>query len=47
MLGMARPQPITAADLFSFSQVTLSRLDSSLAEAGVELTIAPITRTEE
>lgn len=41
-LGMARAQPITGDDLFSFSQVTLSRLDSSLTEADVKLTVAPI-----
>lgn len=45
MLAMARPQPITADELFSFSQVTLSRLDSSLSEAGVKLTIGSVKRT--
>ncbi len=44
MLAMARPEPITAEELFSFSQVTLTRLDSSLAEAGVSLTIGSVKR---
>lgn len=44
VLGMARARPITPSDLFSFTQVTLSRLDASLAASGVELTVAPIIR---
>ena len=44
MLAMARSKPITAEELFSFSQVTLTRLDSSLAEAGVTLTIGSVMR---
>ncbi len=44
MLAMARPEPITAEELFGFSQVTLTRLDSSLAEAGVTLSIGSVKR---
>lgn len=44
VLGMARSCPVTASDLFSFTQVTLSRLDISLAMSGVQLTVAPIHR---
>jgi len=46
MLAMARLKPITAEGLFSFSQVTLTRLDSLLAEAGVTLTIGSVKREE-
>ncbi len=45
VLGMARNRPVTSDDLFSFTQVTVSRLDTSLAEAGIKLTIAPIVRS--
>ena len=45
MLAMASEKPTTAEELFSFSQVTLTRLDSSLAEAGVTLTIESVKRT--
>ena len=45
VLGMARSDPVTPGDLFSFTQVTVTRLDTSLAEAGVRLTIVPILRT--
>ena len=44
MLAMARHKPITAEKLFSFSQVTLTRLDSSLVGAGVTLTIGSVKR---
>ena len=44
VLGMARGEPVTPSDLFSFTQVTVTRLDASLAEAGINLTIAPIQR---
>jgi len=43
-LGLARSKRVTGGDLFSFSQVTLTRLDLSLAGAGIKLTIAPIKR---
>ena len=45
VLGMARSAPVSPTDLFSFTQVTVTRLDSSLAEAGISLTIAPIVRS--
>jgi len=46
ILGMARNnRKITADKLFSFTQVTLVRLDDILAQSGVELQIAPIERT--
>ena len=44
ILGMARRVPVTPGDLFSFTQVTVTRLDASLAEADTALTIAPIRR---
>ena len=44
VLGMARKEPVTPVDLFSFTQVTVTRLDTSLAEADIRLTIAPIQR---
>ena len=44
VLGMARKKVVTAQELFSFTQVTLSKLDSSLAASGVELTVASIRR---
>lgn len=45
VLGIARDKLISPSDLFSFTQVTLSRLDASLAAGGVILTVAPIIRT--
>ena len=45
VLGMARSDPVTPSDLFSFTQVTVTRLDTTLAEAGITLTIAPILRS--
>ena len=45
VLGMARSEPVTPDDLFSFTQVTVTRLDKSLAEAGISLTVAPIVRS--
>ena len=42
VLGMARSDPVTPSDLFSFTQVTVTKLDTSLAEVGIRLTIAPI-----
>lgn len=44
VLGMARRRVVTAQDLFSFTQVTLTKLDLSLAASGVELTVASIRR---
>ena len=44
VLGMARSKPVTASDLFSFTQVTVTKLDMTFAEIGIELTIAPIMR---
>ena len=44
VLGMARRDRLTPSDLFSFTQVTVARLDTSLAEAGITLTIVPIER---
>ncbi|WP_419843110.1 DUF6119 family protein [Candidatus Poriferisodalis sp.] len=43
-LGMARSKFVSSAELYSFSQVTLTRLDVSLAEAGIRLTVVPIRR---
>lgn len=45
VLGMARSKPINAADLFTFTQVTLTRLDRELASADITLTVSPILRT--
>ena len=45
VLGIARKGGISASDLFSFSQVTLARLDTSLNDAGATLTVASIDRT--
>lgn len=45
VLGMARAGSFKGEDLFSFTQVTLARLDISLADIGVELSIAPINRS--
>ncbi len=44
VLAMARARPITGDDLFSFTKVTLTRLDMSLAGSGVQLSVAPIRR---
>ena len=44
VLGIARSKPVTASDLFSFTQVTVTKLDISFAEVGISLTIAPIVR---
>ena len=44
VLGIARNRPVTPSDLFSFTQVTVTRLDTTLAAAGITLTIAPILR---
>lgn len=44
VLGMARSRPFAGDDLFSFTKVTLARLDMSLANSGVRLSIAPIRR---
>ena len=46
VLEMARDDAVIAKDLFSFTQVTLSKLDSSLAASGVKLTISPIVRKQ-
>ncbi|MDE0676561.1 MAG: TIGR04141 family sporadically distributed protein [Acidimicrobiaceae bacterium] len=45
VLGIAREGGLSASDLFSFSQVTLARLDSWLSDVGATLTVAPIDRT--
>lgn len=45
VLGMARAGSFDGQGLFSFTQVTLARLDMSLADIGVELSIAPIRRS--
>ncbi len=42
VLGIARDKSVTPSDLFSFTQVTVTRLDTALATAGITLTIAPI-----
>jgi len=45
VLGMARSEPVAPDDLFSFTQVTVTRLDAPLAAAGITLTVAPIRRS--
>lgn len=45
VLGIAREDGFTADKLFSFSQVTLARLDFWLASSGIDLYVVPITRT--
>jgi len=42
VLGMARRKPLTARSLFTFTQVTLARLDGALAGAGVTVYVVPI-----
>ena len=44
VLGIAREGRFTADSLFSFSQVTLARLDSWLAVSGIDLSVVPINR---
>lgn len=44
VLGIARKGGFTADSLFSFSQVTLARLDSWLRATGVKLSVIPINR---
>lgn len=44
VLGMARNKDVTPNSLFSFTQVTIAKLDASLSEAGITVTIAPIKR---
>lgn len=46
VLGIARKGRFTADRLFSFSQVTLAKLDYSLAASGITLTIVPINRID-
>lgn len=47
VLGVARKgKDVTAANLFTFTQVTLVRQDQALAARGVEVVITPITRHE-
>lgn len=45
-IAMARSVPLTAADLFTFTQVTLARLDASLAAAGVTVFVVPVLREQ-
>jgi len=45
VLGMARSEPVAPDDLFSFTQVTVTRLDAPLAAASITLTVAPIRRS--
>ena len=46
-LGVARTgKRITAENLFTFTQVTLARLDQVLSARGVEVVIVPIERPE-
>ncbi|MEU5873844.1 DUF6119 family protein [Glycomyces sp. NPDC047369] len=42
VLVMAREKIITSSDLFSFTKVTLARLDRMLTGRGINLTIAPV-----
>ena len=44
ILGIARKGGVTATSLFSFTQVTLARLDHSLDASGVRLSVVPINR---
>lgn len=44
VLGIARKGGLTANSLFSFSQVTLARLDSWLKYSGIELSVVSIKR---
>lgn len=45
ILGVARKdKEITAANLFTFTQVTLVRQDQALAQRGIEVAVAPIRR---
>lgn len=44
VLGMAHARSFTGDDLFSFTKVTLARLDMALANSGVNLSVAPIQR---
>jgi uncharacterized protein (TIGR04141 family) len=43
-LGLARATAVTAADLFTFTQVTLARLDAVLSARGVTVAVIPIVR---
>jgi uncharacterized protein (TIGR04141 family) len=44
VVGMAKSTALTADDLFTFTQVTLARLDAVLGAAGVTVYVAPILR---
>lgn len=44
VLVVASERPITAANLFTFTQVTIARLDSALAAAGITVFIVPVRR---
>jgi hypothetical protein len=41
---MARETPLTAHNLFTFTRVTLARLDAALGSAGVDVFVVPIIR---
>jgi uncharacterized protein (TIGR04141 family) len=43
-LAIARSNAVTASDLFTFTQVTLARLDAVLASQGVTVYVLPIVR---
>lgn len=44
VIGMAKSTALTADDHFTFTQVTLARLDAVLGVAGVTVYVAPILR---
>lgn len=44
VLGLASDRPLSASDLFTFTQVTLARFDAALASAGIRVTVKPILR---
>lgn len=44
LLAIASERSIGPSDLFTFNKVTLARLDSALAAAGVQIFVAPIRR---
>lgn len=44
VLCMARERPVASDDLFTFTQVTLARLDAILGEAQIGLSVCPVRR---
>lgn len=46
ILGMARALPPTPASLFTFTKVTVARLDAVLGNSGVSLAVAPIDKPD-